>query len=415
MTSLPGERTYDVLLWGATGFTGQLVAEYLLKHQGIGRELRWALGGRNLEKLKKVREDLAQLDPAASQLALETADAKDPQGLQRLAAMTKVVCSTVGPYARYGSDLVAACVSQGAHYCDLTGESPWMGDMIAQHHAAAQAAGVRIVHACGFDSLPSDLGALLARRQFAATHGTMPSTTTLYVRASKGGFSGGTVASMMAMMEDQRHNPSLRKALWDPYSLLPADATRGPKDVRDVVAVHYDAAEQSWVGPFVMAPTNAKVVRRTMALLDPTSNANHRYTEVVRCGSGPKGWLVAQSLQAGTGAMVGAMMTPVGRAVLQPWLPKPGEGPSEAARTAGHFRCDVVARGGEQEVRVVVRGNRDPGYGATSGMLAEAALCLAQDGLQTPCGVVTPAVAMGDALLARLPRAGVTFTFANHQ
>ncbi len=409
MDSSAAERTYDIVLWGATGFTGRLVAEYLLRHEGVGRRLRWAVGGRNQQKLESVREGLAQLDPAARQLPIELADAKDPAALQLLAAKTRVMCSTVGPYARYGSELVAACVARGTHYCDLTGEAPWMAEMIAQHHAAAQASGVRIVHACGFDSLPSDLGSLLAHRQFQAKTGEMPATTTLYVRSSKGGFSGGTVASMLAMMEDQRGNPALRKALWDPYSLLPSDAARGPKDVRDVVKVQFDPQEQSWVGPFVMAPTNAKVVRRTIALLEPTANAQHRYTEVVRCGKGPKGWLAAQGLQAGTAAMVGALMTPVGRAILEPLLPQPGEGPSAEVRNAGRFRCDVVARGGSQSVRVAVRGNLDPGYGATSGMLAEAALCLAQDDLQTPCGVITPAVAMGDALLARLGRAGVTF------
>lgn len=408
MPPASSSRPYDLLLWGATGFTGQLVAEYLLRHEGVGKAVRWALGGRNAQKLEQVRLALAALDPAARDLPLVLADAHDPHSLQELAGSARVICSTVGPYGRYGSELVAACVASGTHYCDLTGEAPWMAEMIARHHEAAQAAGARIVHACGYDSLPSDLGALLARRALQDRTGRIPPSVRMYVRNTKGGFSGGTVASMMTLMQDQRSSPAVRKIMWDAYSLLPPGAGRGPKDVRDIVPAQFDAAAGAWVAPFFMAPSNAKVVRRTVALQDPQGNVGHSYTEVMHCGPGLRGWMAAQAITAAMGATLLALSTQLGRAVAGPLLPEPGEGPDEDAREAGHFRCDVVARDGNETARVVVRGNRDPGYGATSGMLAEAALCLALDHLQTPCGVVTPAVALGDALIGRLPRAGVT-------
>lgn len=406
---------YDVVLWGATGFTGRLVAEYLARNEGAGESSpRWALAGRDRAKLEEVRRDLAGIDAAAADLPLLTADAGDPASLRALARQARVVCTTVGPYTQYGSELVAACVDEGAHYCDLTGEVPWMRRMIALHHERARAARLRIVHCCGFDSIPSDLGTMLLQERALAELGRPLPRVTLYVHRMKGGFSGGTVASMASMLE-RRNDPEVRRALGDPYSLLPPDAPRGPR-VRDVAGVAWDAEEEAWIAPFVMAPTNTKVVRRSNALLEMRYGADFEYREVTRYRRRIRGWFGAAGLTAGLGSFVGLMSWGPTRGLLRRrLLPKPGEGPPRKAREAGCFEMEIVGRGSDSaghaaELRARVIGDQDPGYGSTSGMLAEAALCLAQDGERLPeChGVLTPASAMGQALVERLPRAGVT-------
>ena len=402
-------RPSDVLLWGATGFTGELVAAYLLRHEGVGKKVRWSLGGRNLAKLQEVRKRLADIDPAALELPLVVADAKDGAALHALCQQFAVVCSTVGPYAKYGSPLVAACAATGTHYCDLTGEVHWMRQMIDAHDAQAAESGARIVHACGFDSIPSDLGAVMAWRALQTTTGLPPSHVTTYVRDVKGGFSGGTVGSMVEMMEQQR-DPTIRKIIFDTYTLLPAGHGRGPQ-VRDLQGVIKDSVENVWTAPFLMAPTNAKLVRRSFALLFGEVAARCAYEEKMGFKPNLGGLVMAVGFTAGLAAMGGSMSVGWLRNLLVPLLPQPGEGPDEAARNSGRFRYEVVARNAQGQARVRVDGDQDPGYGSTAGMLAESALSLAFDAPPQAglAGFLTPSTAMGDALLARLPRAGVTF------
>ena len=400
----------DVVLWGATGFTGTLVAEYLLRTVGVGGSVSWALAGRNEAKLGALRDRLAGQDPAAADLPVLTGDAADPASLRALAAQARVVCTTVGPYIRYGQDIVAAYVQEGAHYCDLTGEAQFMRLMIDRHHEAARANKVRIVHTCGFDSIPSDLGALRLQETAIERFGHPLPRVTMYVRRMGGAISGGTVASMAAMME-QADDPATRKVLGDPYSLLPEGAPRGPR-VHDVRGVAWDADEQAWTGTFVMATTNAKVVRRTNALLDMRYGEDFAYEEVQSFRPGVRGMARAATWTAGLGAFTAAMgLGPTRRLLLARVLPSPGEGPDEATREAGSFEVHHVGHGpGSESLRVAVRGDKDPGYGCTAGMLGESALCLALDDDRLPdrYGVLTPASAMGEVLSARLPRAGVT-------
>jgi short subunit dehydrogenase-like uncharacterized protein len=325
-----------------------------------------------------------------------------------MAAQTRVVCTTVGPYAQYGLPLVAACVAEGAHYCDLTGEVQFMHRSIDQFDAAARARGVRIVHACGFDSIPSDLGVFVMQRAAVAQHGRMMPRVRLYLNGGQGGVSGGTLASMKGLLTEASVDAEVRRVLANPYSLLPEGAPKGPR-VSDVVAGSWDADEGKWVGPFVMASTNAPVVRRSHALAGSPLGDQFLYTEVVPLGVGVGAWAKAQGLMVGLGGFVAAMSTAPGRWLLDRFLPQPGEGPSAEAQVKGFFKLDVVGRGDGAEVRCTVRGDKDPGYGATSGMLGESALCLARDTLPDIAGVLTPAAAMGAALVERLPRAGVTF------
>lgn len=404
------KRDLDLVLWGATGFTGKLVAEYLLARYGAGPALRWALGGRNRGKLVALRTSLG---PAAADLPLCVGDGHDERFLTGLAASTRVVCSTVGPYARYGAPLVAACVSAGTHYCDLTGELPWIRRMIDQHAAAAAQTGARIVHSCGFDSIPSDIGVFFLQQEMQQRHGTTSPHIKYRVRRFKGGFSGGTVASMLDMMRELEHDRSLRALLADPYALNPREQRCGP-DGRDPMGPAYDADFDAWTAPFIMATLNTRIVRRTNALLDYAYGKDFRYDEAMLMGGGPIGLAKASALAVGLGsAMVAGAIRPL-REMLARWLPAPGEGPSLQERETGFFDIELVAAhpsDARKSLRARVYGDRDPGYGSTAKMLGESAVCLAMDELSIGGGFWTTAAAMGAPLLRRLNQnAGVSFS-----
>jgi short subunit dehydrogenase-like uncharacterized protein len=405
------DREFEIVLYGASGFTGKLTAEYLLSQHGAGGDLRWAIAGRNREKLEKVRDELAQAAGIdASQLPVLVGDSDDERFLDELAARTKVVCTTVGPYAKYGSKLVAACAKNGTHYCDLTGEIHWMQRMIEAHHDAAVASGARIVFTCGFDCIPSDLGAFFLQQQMQQRHGVRCEQIQLRVAGFSGGASGGTVASMLTMLEEAEQDPSIMRVMNEPYSLNPKDQQTGP-DEAEGAGPRHDADFGQWTAPFVMAGINTKVVRRSNALLDYAYGKDFRYDEAMLMGSGPAGFAKAVATSAGSAAMMGAMSLGPLRRAVSGRLPQPGDGPSQEQREAGYF--DLLLRGTSsdgQELRGRIQGDRDPGYGSTSKMLAEAALCLARDEPSVGGGLWTPASAMGDALLARMPRAGVEFT-----
>jgi short subunit dehydrogenase-like uncharacterized protein len=407
-------REFEIIVWGASGFTGRLTAEYLLQHHGAGRDLRWALGGRNQAKLERVRDELAkQCGVDASTLPIVVGDSDDEVFLAELAARTKVICTTVGPYAKYGSKLVAACAAAGTHYCDLTGEVHWMQRMIESHEDAARASGARIVFNCGFDCIPSDLGVYFLQREMREREGVPCSHVQLRVKGFSGAASGGTIASMLGMMEEAEKDPSVMRAMNEPYSLNPKDLRSGP-DSAESMAPRYDKDFEQWTAPFVMAGINTKVVRRSNALLDYAYGKNFRYDEAVLTGAGPTGFAKAAATAAGTVATMGAMAIGPLRRLVSGRLPQPGDGPTQEQREKGYF--DLLLRGEHpsdpsKTLRGRVQGDRDPGYGSTSKMLAESALCLARDELSVGGGMWTPASAMGDPLLERLAKsAGVTFT-----
>ncbi len=398
-------RDLDIVMFGATGYTGKLVAEYLAS-AALREPLRWALGGRNRAKLEAVR---AELGDAARGVEIVVADALDAAACATLVARTRVVCTTVGPYARYGSAVVAACAEAGTHYCDLTGEVPWMRAMIDAHHARATATGARIVHACGFDSIPSDLGTYLAQRAYQDRYG-QPAVSVTGMFRLKGGFSGGTVASLINLAEESRRDPSLRKVMANPHALDP-DPERPHAKVRDFHRVRRDPDAKRYTTTFLMAACNTRVVRRAHALAGFPWGQEFRYEEVMTTSSP----VTAAAINAGLAGFLLAMSTPGVRDVVASRLPAPGEGPSPAQRTGGFWRADFVAEGPAGTLTYETGDRFDPGYGSTSRMLGEAALCLARDPLTSPGGVSTPAFAMADALAERLRAAGLTFAPGREQ
>ena len=404
------DREFEIVIWGASGFTGRLTAEYLLAQHGAGEGLRWALGGRNRTKLEALKDELArETGKATEALPIVIGDSDDDASLAELARRSRVICSTVGPYAQYGSGLVEACASAGTAYCDLTGEVHWMQRMIEAHQDSAVASGARIVFNCGFDCIPSDMGAFFMQREMKRLHAEACSQIQLRVKGFSGGASGGTIASMLAMMDEAESDPGVRRVMAEPYSLNPKDQRAGP-DKEEGLLPRYDADFGEWTAPFVMAGINTKVVRRSNALLDYSYGKTFRYDEAILMGAGIRGMTKSVATSAGSAAGMGAMSLGPLRRTVAGWLPQPGQGPDKQKREAGYF--DLVLRGVSEGGRVLhgrVRGDRDPGYGSTSKMLAESALCLARDPLTVGGGMWTPASAMGEALLARLPQAGVSF------
>ncbi len=406
-------KEFDVLLWGATGFTGRLTARHLADRYGVeGEGLRWTIGGRSLEKLEALR---AALNAGDGQLPPVVAHANDLAAMRAAARRARVVCSAVGPYARYGSNLVQACAENGIDYCDLTGEVQWMRAMMDAHGAAAEASGARIVHACGFDCIPSDLGVLYVQRAMLERHGTYAKQVKLRVLDFQGGFSGGTIASMIELTEQASQDSAIRALLADPYSLNPPDAERG-LDGPDRLTAFYDRDFAAWAAPFVMGPVNTRVVRRSHALMGRPYGPEFRYDEAIAFPKlpAPAAWAAANAAAAASaGAMVAMALRPV-RELAARYLPQPGSGPSERQMADGHFRVALLARHPEdraKNVQAYVTGDRDPGYGATAKMLAESAACLAQDGSNAPGGFSTPATAMGASLIERLANhAGVRFS-----
>ncbi len=401
------KRTYDLVVMGASGFTGKLVAEYLLNQYGVGKSLSWAIAGRSREKLEQVRDELGNPD-----LPILTADSHDRQALDTLTRQTRVVCSTVGPFALHGSELVASCVENGTDYCDITGEVQWIRRMIDKHHEAAVAKGVKIVPTCGFDSIPSDMGVFFLQKEAIERFGHYCTTIKFGLRGASGGISGGTYSSLNNVLQEAEQDKSLYAMLFDPYGLNPQGKREGP-DGRDLMGVKYDPDFRSYLAPFIMAFINTRVVRRANALMDFRYGKEFRYEEALLTGPGPKGWLRAYVSLLATGLMTKARPGSFAKRIADWYLPKPGEGPSEAQRKAGFFNIRFVGKLSDGRLlQAKVKGNRDSGYGSTCRMLGESAVCLALDREKLPqmAGLLTPSVAMGDTLLERLQtNAGLTF------
>ncbi len=384
-------KPFDLVVHGATGFTGRLVVEYLLQRYPAGSGLRWAMGGRNAEKLAAVRDEVG----ASADTPLVVTDTSNPASLQALMDQTRLVLTTVGPYQLYGNELVAACAAAGVDYVDLCGEPAWMRHMIDAHEATAQASGARIVFSCGFDSIPFDLGVFLLQNEMKARFGHPASRVRGRVRKMKGTFSGGTAASLKATMAAAA-DPGVLDLLRNPFSLTPGfEGPRQPSGAKPMV----DEAlgDGVWVAPFVMAAINTRNVHRSNFLLQHAYGQDFVYDEMLITGPGEKGEAIAnavagdKSLGSDTG-------------------PKPGEGPSREERENGFY--DVLFLGQDaagNTLRVGVKGDRDPGYGSTSKMITEAAVCLLEN-RSTPGGIWTTAPALGQALIDRLQaNAGLTF------
>ena len=398
-------RDLDVVVFGATGFVGALLAAHLAEHAPAG--LRIGLAGRSQPKLAAVRDGLPA---SAADWPLLVADASDPGSLSTLARRTRVVATTVGPYARHGLPLVQACAEAGTDYCDLTGEVLFVRQSIDRFHDVARASGARIVHSCGFDSVPSDLGVLVAAEQARADGAGELEDTVLELVSVKGGVSGGTIDSMRSQLQEMSKDSSLRTLVFDPYSLSP-DRSAEPQlgDERDRMTPGRDPLLDRWVAPFVMAPFNTRIVRRSNALTGWSYGRRFRYREVLGVGRSPLAPVLAAGVTAGIGAGVAGLAFPPTRRLLDRLLPKPGEGPSEQTQRNGRFHVDVVTRtstGARYTVTVAAQG--DPGYAATAVMQGQSALCLAldRDRLPDAAGVLTPATAMGMPLVERLRERG---------
>ncbi|MCA0145265.1 trans-acting enoyl reductase family protein [Blastococcus sp. LR1] len=404
-----GARTFDLVLYGASGFVGRLLAGYLAGSAPDG--LRIALAGRSRSRLEEVR---AGLPAGGRDWALVVADSTDAESLRALAESTRVLVTTVGPYARYGLPVVEACATAGTHYADLTGEVLFVRDAIDRYGAVAAETGARIVHACGYDSIPSDLSTfLLAERARADGAGGLRDVQ--LVATARGGFSGGTIDSMRAQVEALQADPALRRVVGDPFALSPERSaepdTRQPRDA----GLPARAPDGRWTAPFVMAPFNSRIVRRSNALQAWAYGRGMAYGEVMGTGRGPLGAVAATGITAGLGAVLGAMSLAPTRALLDRVLPAPGTGPGEAAREKGWFRMvvDATAEDGRR-YRATAAGPGDPGYAATAVMLGESALALAVDGDRLPAvaGSLTPATALGEVLVERLRAAGHTYEVA---
>jgi short subunit dehydrogenase-like uncharacterized protein len=402
-----GRRELDIVVYGATGFVGALVAEHLAGHAPEGTRI--ALAGRSPQKLEKVRSRLGVEWP------LIVADAADEPALEKLAAGTRVVITTVGPYAKYGRALARACAAAGTDYADLTGEVLFARASIDENHDLARSTGARIVHSCGFDSIPSDLGVHLLHQLVEADGAGQLTDTTLVVTSMRGGFSGGTIDSMRHQLDTVRKEPALRRVAASPYSLSP-DRAREPdlgrqEDLVSMPGSHVHPSLRGSLAPFVMASYNTRVVRRTNALRDWAYGRRFRYREVVSVGASPLSPVLATGMKVGLGALVAGLSLPPTRFLLDRLLPKPGDGPDEKTRRQGRFTIDIfttTTTGARYTARVRAKG--DPGYAATAVMLGEAALALVLNRADLPPsggGVLTPATGIGDALVKRLRGAGV--------
>jgi len=404
-----GDRDLDVVVFGATGFVGRLVAGYLADHARQG--VRVGLAGRSADRLAGVRE---QLGAAASGWPLLVADLTDAASLAALARATRVVATTAGPYRPHGRGLVEACAVAGSDYADLAGEVLFIRDSIDGCHELAAGTGARIVHCCGVDSVPSDLAVLLLHQAASADGVGYLEDTTLVVTAFKGGFSGGTLASGKLQLDEVRAYPHSRKVVVDPYALSP-DRAAEPKlgDERDLAWIRHDPRLGMWVGPFLMAGINTRVVRRSNALQGWAYGRRFRYREVTGFGDGLAAPMKAAAVTTAMTALGAGLAFGPSRALLDRVLPAPGQGPSEKTRRTGHFRMQVHARtstGARYVSQVAARG--DPGYAATSVILGESALSLAldRDRLPDAAGVLTPATGIGTPLVDRLKAAGQTLT-----
>ena len=393
------KREFDIIIWGASGFTGRLVAEYLFKKYK-SNDLKWAIAGRDESKLISIREDF--LD---NSIPILIADSFDEKSLSNMAKRSSVICSTVGPYSKYGSLLVKSCVKSRTHYCDLAGEAQWIRKMIDLYHEEAINNEVKIVNSCGYDSIPSDLGIYFIHKNISKKN----LKVSMRVSGAKGGLSGGTYASMQNIMEEATNNKEIRKSLSNPYGLNPSGEQNGP-DKRDLTTVVYDKKIKSWIAPFIMAGINTRIVRRSNALSNYNYGKDFEYDEAIMTGNGFKGKLRGMLISIPL-IFLAAKPGSFFNKIFNFFTPNPGEKKKKKERENGYFSSKFFVFQENSNTSIFkVTGDRDPGYGSTSKMLAESAVCLAKDSLDSTFGLLTPSTAMGDKILDRLQaNAGLTF------
>lgn len=406
------KRAYAVVLYGATSFVGQITAHYLAEFLSAnkdksGSEINWAIAGRDQEKLNELQSKLT------SKVDIIIANSDDAASLDAMTEQTQVIISTVGPYLKYGEPLIKSCVDNGTDYVDLTGEAIFIKDMMDKYQEAAKQSGARIVNSCGFDSIPSDLGVYFTQKQAEAKFDSACDVIHMRVKAAKGGLSGGTIASMATIFEEVGQDKSRRKQVANPY-LLNDDKNAPNVRQSNVSKPEYDSEHQRWLAPFVMASINTRIVHRSNQLLGYEYGREFKYDEAMWMKDGLKGKLTSYALSAGLLGFATAMMITPSRELLSKHvLPKSGSGPSKEEQENGYFDIRLFGQTANKDsITTKVTGDKDPGYGSTSRMLSQAALCLAQDisKEEVKGGFWTPASAMGDKLLARLEKhAGLSF------
>ena len=396
-------RKYDLVVWGATSFTGKLVTEYLFNKYGSSK-IKWAIAGRNLDKLEKVRSLVAD-----DNLPMIIADSFDEESLSKFVKKTRVVCSTVGPYSLYGTKLVKLCVENNTNYCDITGEAHWIRTLIDDYHEEAKSKKIKIVNSCGFDSIPSDMGVYFIQNEIKKTYKNYANSIKMRVAGVRGGISGGTYGSINNLLKEAYSNKKIFRVLNNPYGLNPKNKMEG-MDKKDLRKIIFDKESNSWIYPFIMAGINTKIVRRSHALTNFQYGKDFRYEEAMMSGKGISGLLKA-ILAVFPLAMIGLNPNSLLKKIVNSYMPKPGEGPGPEKRKNGFYNLRFYVTIDERRKAFAkVVGDNDPGYGSTSKMLAESALCLAFDKLPENYGVVTPSIAMGKQLLERLRNnAGLDF------
>ena len=383
-------RELGIIVYGATGYTGRLVCEYLNKQYGVGGDVSWAMAGRSQDKLEQVRDEMG----IPVSVPLIVADASSSSSVDALVQRAQVILTTVGPYQLYGADVVRACAQAGTDYVDLCGEPAWMHDMITAHGEAAKASGARIVFSCGFDSIPFDLGVFFLQQAAQEKIGGVVSRIKGRVRSMQGTFSGGTLASFKATMAAAAKNPEMINVLMNPVALT--EGFTGPEQPSGFAPI-YEEDLGSWSAPFVMATINTKNIHRSNLLLDHAYGENFVYDEMLLTGPGDSGEAIANAVAADKSMAENPI--------------KPGEGPTKEERENGFYEVLFVGSSAEgKTVSASVKGDRDPGYGSTSKMIVESAVCLLLNPDTKTRGILTPAPAMGSLLIDRLQaNAGLTF------
>jgi len=396
-------KKFDIIIWGASSFTGQLVTEYLFNKYGSSK-IKWAIAGRNLDKLERIRSEVADKN-----IPIFIADSFDEDSLSKFVKKANVVCSTVGPYSLYGTKLVKLCVENNTNYCDITGEAHWIRTIIDSFHEKAKSKKIKIVNSCGFDSIPSDMGVYFIQNEIKKVYKNHARSIKMRVAGIRGGISGGTYGSINNLLKEAYADKSVFKVLNNPYGLNPKGKMVG-SDKKDLRKIIFDKESNSWIYPFIMAGINTKIVRRSNALSNFQYGKDFRYEEAMMSGRGISG-LWKAILAIFPLAMVSLNPNSFLKKIVNSYMPKPGEGPGVDKRKNGFYNLRFyIIIDEKRKAFAKVIGDSDPGYGSTSKMLAESALCLAFDKLPEKYGVLTPSVAMGDSLLKRLQNnAGIDF------
>ena len=400
-------RKFDIILWGASGFTGKLITEYFLKEYGLDNSIKWAIAGRNQKKLEDLKLKLKSIDKDSLNIPILIGDSNNLDSLNAIVKQTNVICTTVGPYLNYGELLIKACIEQKTDYCDITGEAPFIRQNIEMYHTIAKENKIKIIHCCGYDSIPSDIGCLMIQDYAIKIEKALCKNIILYVGKTKGGFSGGTLESMITMMEKSKSNRKIRKIMLDPYGLN--GFWRG-KDNLGQQNVKWDSNLKVWTGPFIMAMINTKIVRRSNELLNVKYGEDFSYQEVMTFPPGKLNRIRAELFRLGIGVFLMILRFPFLRYIFRKlFLPNPGQGPSRDIRERGYFNITLIGKGEKRDgssfkIKGTIYGDKDPGYAGTARMLGESAVCLAKNKKDLPenFGILTPASGIGNILMNKL-------------